>query len=173
MALSSRTVKALAIATLAVGLVAAGLQIAFMRTMDGGWMWLSLLADLAFGAAGLASFGIGASVFKSRRRDSLTLGAFVLLAAAARFVAGDVGLVLRDRDFERLRPAMERAIARLDATPDSLLRSLDPARVVPEHPDHFYAVSAARPRARSAERVVLLRWAGNAAAARRLALRLR
>lgn len=145
MALSSRSTRALASGTLALGLVAAGLRIAFLRTMDGGWMWLSLLADLAFGAAWLTSAGICASVFKTRRRDSLALGTVALLAAAAPCLADDIGLFLRDRDFERLRPAMERAVARLDATPDSLLKSLDPARVVPEHPNHFYGVRATRP----------------------------
>lgn len=145
MALSSGRTRALVGGTFALGLVAVGLQIAFVRTMDGSWMWLSLLADLAFGAAWLTSAGICASGLRSRRRDSVMLGAVALLAAATRFLAGDVGLFLRDRDSERLRPALERGVARLDATPDSLLNSLDPARVVPEHPQQFYAVRAIRP----------------------------
>lgn len=145
MAVSSRGTRALAGATLAVGLVAIGLRIAFIRTLDGGWMWLSILADLAFGVACLTAVVVCASGFNARRRDSVLLGVVALIALALRLLAGDAGLVLRDRDFERLRPAMERAVARLDSTPDSLLKSLDPTRVVPEHPHHFYAIRARRP----------------------------
>ena len=142
---SSRSTRALACGTLILGVVAVGLSLAFVRTKDGGWMWLSVLADLAFGAALLASAGFSASRFKYRRRESVVLGGVALFATGMRLVAGEVGLFLRDRDFERLRPAMERAVAGLDTTSDSLLESLDPAQVVPEHPQQFYAVRAMRP----------------------------
>ena len=145
MARSTCGTRVLAGGTLALGLVATGLGIAFIRTMDGGWMWLSVLADLAFGVVCLIAVVICASGNNARRRDYVILGVVALIATATRFLADDVGLFLRDRDFERLRPAMERAVARLDATPDSLLKSLDPTRVVPEHPHHFYAVRATRP----------------------------
>ena len=142
--MSSRRIGGLACALIVLSAGAIWLDIKFTRSMDGGWMWLSLLATLVFGLTWIASALVGATSFRTQRRACAILAGALLLTAGGRYQATTVGTYLRDRDFEAYRPSMERAIARLHSMPDSRLGSLDPAQVVPEHPERFYRIRAYR-----------------------------
>lgn len=118
---------------------------AFARTANGGWMWLWVLADLALLVALVAGLWFCVDRFRLRRANSVALAGVLGAALLLRLSAPHVGDYLHKRDFERFRPAMELAVLRLRALPDSQLKSLDPAQVVPEHPSRFYRVRAFRP----------------------------
>jgi hypothetical protein len=145
MEMSSRRIGRLAGVLIVLSAGAIWLDIKFMRSMDGGWMWLSLLATLVFGLTWIASALVGATSFRTQRRAVAVLAGALLLTAGGLYQATTVGIYLRDRDFEACRPSMERAIARLHSMPDSLLGWLDPERVVPEHRERFYVIRAYRP----------------------------
>ena len=119
----------------------------FARTPRPGSQYSSILLFLLLSLVILICIARAVSGFRQHRRTSSVLGGAALLSFAGLFVAGDAGAWLRDRDFERLRPAMERVIEAYQSSPDSSMR-LDSVAVPRELRPPIYSVWASRDRAR-------------------------
>ena len=119
----------------------------FVRRPNSGDQYVSVLLFLVLSVVILVCAARALSGFRQHRRSSSVLGGAALLSFAGLFVAGDAGAWLRDRDFERLRPAMERVIEAYQASPDSSMR-LDSVAVPRELRPPIYSVWASRDRAR-------------------------
>jgi hypothetical protein len=118
----------------------------FIRTPRPIDQYASILLFAALSAVAVICAVRGLLGWRQRRRTSVALGAAALLSFAGLFAARDAGVWLRDRDFERLRPAMERLV---EASRRSLDSSTQPESVaVPgELRPPIYSIRASRNRA--------------------------
>ena len=119
----------------------------FARTPRPGSQYSSILLFLVLSLVILICVARALSGFHQHRRSSALIGGAAFLSFAGLFAAGDAGSWLRDRDFERFRPAMERIVQEFQASPDSSMR-LDSAAVPRELRPAVYSVRASRDRAR-------------------------
>ena len=119
----------------------------FARTPRPGSQYSSILLFLVLSLVILICVARALSAFHQQHRSSAFLGGAALIGFAGLFAAKNVGFWLRDRDFERFRPAMERIVQEFQASPDSSMR-LDSVAVPGELGPPVYSVWASRDRTR-------------------------
>src|ERR1043166_1340351 len=109
------------VATLALASIASVWSDAsFYRTPRPGTQYLRILLYVVLGVVLLVCVGRALIGLRQHRRSSSVLGVAVLLSVTAAYQGPRVGWWLRDRDFQRLRPRMERIIEEFRASPDSV-----------------------------------------------------
>jgi predicted nucleic acid-binding protein len=119
----------------------------FTRIPRPGSQYLSILLFLVLSVVICVCVGRALSRFRQHRRSSAALGGAALLSIAGLFAAQHAGVWLHDRDFQRLRPTMERIVHEFQASPDSSMR-LDSVAVPVALRPPIYSVWASRDRTR-------------------------
>ena len=121
-------------------------EVSFYRTPRPGTQYLSIFLFLVLGVAVLVCVGRALLGLRQHRGSSALLGGAALLSVAAVFQAPRMGWWLRDRDFQRLRPQMERLVDSYEASPDTGRLRLDSVTVPEELRPSVYSVWGARER---------------------------
>ncbi len=119
----------------------------FYRTPRPGTQYLVVFLSLVLGVVLLVCVGRALIGLRQHRRSSVVLGAAVLLSVAVAYQGPKVGWWLRDRDFQRLRPRMERIIEEFRASPDSGRLRLDSVEVPEDLRPPIYSVWGTRKQA--------------------------
>ena len=116
----------------------------FYRAPRPGTQYLSILLFLVLVVVVLVCVGRALLGFRQHRRSSVVLGSAVLFSVVVAYQGPRVGWWLRDRDFQRLRPRMERIIEEFRASPDSGRLRLDSVEVPEDLRPPVYSVWGTR-----------------------------
>ncbi len=122
-------------------------EASFYRTPRPGTQYLSIFLFLVLGVVLLICLGRALSGLRQNRRSSVVLGGAALLSVVVAFEAPRVGWWLRDRDFQRLRPKMERVVEDYRASPGSGRLRLEGSELPEELTRRIYAVWGTREQA--------------------------
>jgi hypothetical protein len=122
-------------------------EASFYRTPRPGTQYLSIFLFLVLGVVLLVCVGRALSGLRQNRRSSVVLGGAALLSVVVAFEASRVGWWLRDRDFQRLRPKMERIVEDYRASPDSGRLRLEGSDLPEELSRRIYTVWGTREQA--------------------------
>ena len=122
-------------------------EASFYRTPRPGTQYLSIFLFLVLAVVLLVCVGRALLGLRQNRRSSVVLGGAALLSVMLAFEAPRVGWWLRDRDFQRLRPQMERIVEDYRASPDSGRLRLESSELPEELNRRIYAVWGTREQA--------------------------
>lgn len=122
-------------------------EASFYRTPRPGTQYLSIFLFLVLAVVLLVCVGRALLGLRQNRRSSVVLGGTALLSVMLAFEAPRVGWWLRDRDFQRLRPQMERIVEDYRASPDSGRLRLESSELPEELNRRIYAVWGTREQA--------------------------
>ena len=122
-------------------------EASFYRTPRPDSQYLSIFLFLVLGVVLLVCVGRALSGLRQHRRSSVVLGGAALLSVVVAFEAPRVGWWLRDRDFQRLRPKMERIVEDYRVSPDSGRLRLEGSELPEELSRRIYAVWGTREQA--------------------------